>query len=91
MPDVLIRDVPDAELAELKAAAAAGNVSLQTYLREVVHAQASYLRRQAALAAASERLSSRAPVAQTERQAVLDAIETAHAERAEQVAAERNQ
>ena len=60
MPDVLIRDVPESELAELKAAAAERHVSLQTYLRDSVHAQADYIR----------------------RQAVLDAIDAAHDDRA---------
>lgn len=88
MPDVLIRDVPEAELAELKAAAADRSVSLQTYLRDAVHAQAGYLRRQAALTAASERLSGQPAVEPGERQAVLDAIDAAHAERGEQVSGE---
>lgn len=81
MPDVLIRDVPEAELAQLKAAAADRKVSLQTYLREAVHAQTGYLRRQAALAAASARLADRHPVPPTERQAVLDVIDAAEVER----------
>ena len=82
MPDVLIRDVPESELAELKAAAAERHVSLQTYLRDSVHAQADYIRRQAALAAAGDRLVGRSSVTHGERQAVLDAIDAAHDDRA---------
>jgi hypothetical protein len=85
MPNVLIRDVPPDDLEEIRAAAAAQGVSLQNYLREAVHAQASYLRRQEALARTAERLRGRPEVPGQDREAVLDAIDAAHAERAGQL------
>lgn len=59
---------------------------MQTYLKEALHSQASYLRRQEALSRAAERLRARPEVPEAERRAVLDAIEVAHAERAEDLA-----
>ena len=82
MPDVLIRDVPADDLAEVRAAATAQGRSLQSYLRETVQAQADHLRRQAALARAADRLAGREGVPDDERAAVLDAIEAEHADRA---------
>lgn len=55
MPSVLIRDVPEADLADLKAAAADRNVSLQTYLLEAVHGQAIQAIRQAELKEMADR------------------------------------
>lgn len=60
-------------------------MSLQNYLRDAVHAQAAYLRRQAALARTAERLRGRPEVPAEDRNAVLDAVEGAHAERADQL------
>lgn len=72
--DVLLRDVPDEELAELKAAAAAANQSLQGYLRgEVVHAHVVYLRRLRAIAATERRLEGRRPLSTASRRAAWDA------------------
>ncbi|MGH4019525.1 MAG: hypothetical protein ACRDT0_09870 [Pseudonocardiaceae bacterium] len=85
MPNVLIRDVPADDLDQIRSAAAERGTSLQNYLREAVHAQAAYLRRQAALARTAERLRGRSEVSAEERNAVLDAIEDAHAERADQL------
>ena len=85
MPNVLIRDVPADDLEQIRAAAAGRGMSLQNYLRDAVHAQALHLRRQAALAAVSERLRGRPGVPDDERDAVLDAIEQAHDERADQL------
>lgn len=85
MPNVLIRDVPADDLDQIRAAAAGRGTSLQTYLRDAVHAQASYLRRQAALAGTAERLHGRAGVPADERRAVLDAVDDAHTERADQL------
>lgn len=82
MPNVLIRGVPDDDLDEIRSAAAERGTSLQGYLRDAVHAQAAYLRRQAALAATAERLRGRPDVPDDERRAVLDAVAAAHAERA---------
>jgi hypothetical protein len=85
MPDVLIRDVPRDDLDQIRSAAAERGMSLQSYLRDAVHAQAVYLRRQAALARTAERLGGRAEVPADERRAVLDAIADAHTERANQL------
>lgn len=85
MPNVLIRDVPTEDLERLRAAAAAGGVPLQRYLRDAVRAQARFLRRQEALGRTAERLAARAEVPEAERQAVLEAIDTAHVSRAEEL------
>lgn len=85
MSNVLIRDVPTEDLERLRAAASARGVSLQSYLRDAVRAQASFLRRQEALARTADRLEDRAGVPEAERQAVLEAIDTAHALRAEEL------
>ena len=85
MSDVLIRDVSADDLDQIRAAAAARGVSLQRYLRDAVHAQASFLRRQQALSRTADRLRGRRVVPEEERQAVLDAIETAHASQADEL------
>lgn len=85
MPNVLIRDVPADDLDQIRSAAAQQGTSLQSYLRDAVHAQAAYLRRQAALARVAERLRGRPDVPVDERRAVLDAVEDAHAERADRL------
>ena len=85
MPNVLIRGVPTEDLERIRAAAAARGVSLQSYLREAVHAQASFLRRQEALARTADRLRGRPEVPGEERQAVLDAIGAAHESRADEL------
>ena len=59
MSDVLIRDVPADDLELIRSAARERGISLQAYLRQTVHSQAAYLRRQEALAAMSNRLSLR--------------------------------
>jgi hypothetical protein len=72
--DVLIRDLPEDELAEMKAAAAAAGRSLQSYLRsEVVHAHVVYLRRLRAIESAAERLAGRRPLPDESREAAFDA------------------
>lgn len=81
MPNVLIRDVAPDDLDRIRSAAAKNGTSLQSYLREAVHAQASYLRRQDALARTAQRLQGRPGVADVERDAVIDAIEDAHGAR----------
>ena len=83
---VLIRDVSPDDLERIRAAAAARGTSLQAYLKEAFHSQASYLRRQEALARAAERLWARPDVPEAERRAVLDSIDAVHAERAEDLA-----
>lgn len=85
MPDVLIRDVPGEDLDQIRSAAAQRGTSLQSYLRDAVHAQAIYLRRQSALARIAERLGGGPNVPPDERRAVLDAIERAHTERRAQL------
>lgn len=81
MTNVLIRDVPTEDLERIRVAARAQGVSLQNYLRGTVHAQARYLRRQEALEQSTQRLAGRGEVSDDERQAVLDAIDTAHRSR----------
>lgn len=85
MPNVLIRDVPSDELERIRAEAAAQGVSLQSYLRDALRAQAHFLDRQEALAHAAERLRGRGDVPEGERDAVLDAIDTANATRADEL------
>jgi hypothetical protein len=86
VPNVLIRDVPAADLEQIRSAAADRGMSLQAYLREAVHAQAAHLRRRAALARTAERLRGQPGVPEGERQAVLDAVDDAHTERADELA-----
>ncbi len=76
MPNVLIRDVSADDLDQIRSAAAARGTSLQSYLRDAVQAQASYLRRQAALTRTAERLRGRIEVPPDERRAVIDATRT---------------
>jgi hypothetical protein len=85
VPNVLIRDVPQDDLEQIRAAAADRGISLQAFLREAVHAHAAHLRRRATLARTAERLRGRPGVPEVERQAVLDAIDDANAERAEEL------
>ena len=85
MPNVLIRNVPADDLERIRTAAAERGTSLQNYLREAVQAQALYLRRQDALERTAQRLHGRPEVAEADRDAVLDAIEAAHAERADRL------
>ena len=82
---MLIRDVPDDDLDQIRAAAAETGTSLQGYLRDAVRAQAAYLRRQATLTRTTQRLESRAEVPAEERRAVLDAIDASHRERGERL------
>jgi hypothetical protein len=85
MSDVLIRDVAPEDLDRIRAAAADEGASLQGYLRDAVHAQAAYLRRRDALARTARRLGGRAAVSPTARNDVLDAVDAAHAARAERL------
>lgn len=85
MPNVLIRDVPPDDLEQLRAMAAERGTSLQSYLRGALHAQAVYLRRQAAIVDISERLRGLPEVPDSERRAVLASVDRAHDERAEQL------
>lgn len=85
MSNVLIRDVPPDDLEQIRSAAAEQGTSLQSYLLEAVHAQAAYLRRKEALARTSDRLRGRPSVPDCERDAVLDAIDNAHGERADEL------
>lgn len=89
MSDVLIRDVPADDLAAMRAAAAQQGTSLQSYLRQAVHAQAVYLRRQAALSQVAQRLNGQPAVPDAERTAVLGAIDQAHADRADRLSGPR--
>jgi len=85
MPNVLIRDVPPDDLEELRSAATEHGMSLQSYLLDAVHTQAAYLRRRAALRRTAERLAGRPAVSDEQRQGVLDALDAAHAARADQL------
>jgi hypothetical protein len=81
MTNVLIRDVPADDLDQIRSAAAERGTSVQAYLRDAVHAQAAYLRRQDALARAAERLQGQPEVPDDERAAVLDAIDDTFTQR----------
>ena len=85
MPNVVIRDVPPDDLEELRSAATEHGMSLQSYLLDAVHTQAAYLRRRAARQRTAERLAGRPAVSDEQRQEVLDALDAAHAARAEQL------
>jgi len=85
VPNVLIREVPDEDLDLIRTAAAENGRSLQSYLRDAVRGQASWLRRQAALNRTAERLQGRLEVPAHERAEVLEAVEHAHDERAKQL------
>lgn len=87
MPNVLVRDVPPDDLDQIRSAAAAQGTSLQGYLRDAVHAQAVYLRRQAAITRSAERLRGGPQVPESEREAVLELVDEAHHERADQLSA----
>lgn len=87
MPNVLIRDVPPGDLDQIRAAAAAQGASLQSYLLDTVHAQATYLRRQAAISRTADRLKGGPVVPESERAAVLKLVDQAHQERADQLSA----
>jgi hypothetical protein len=85
MPNILIRDVPAEDLEQIRSAAKERGMSIQNYLRDAVHAQAAYLRRRTALERTANRLRARPAVPEGERQAVLDSVEQAHAQRADQL------
>lgn len=85
MTNMLIRNVPSEDLEQIRSAAAERGVSLQNYLLETVHAQAAYLRRQEALTRTAQRLHGRPRVPDDAHEAVLDAVDAAHDERAEQL------
>lgn len=90
MPNVLIRDVPADDLEQIRSAAADQGLSLQSYLRDAVHARAIYLRRQIALAKSARRLRGQPGVPEDERLVALDAMDDALAERAEYLAGGRD-
>jgi acyl-CoA reductase-like NAD-dependent aldehyde dehydrogenase len=89
--NVLIRDVPADDLDQIRAAAAERGTSVQSYLRDALHAQAVYLRRKAALTRTAERLRSQREVPIEERSAILQAIADAHRERSDQLSGHRTQ
>lgn len=82
---MLIRDVPPDDLEQIRSAAYARGTSLQNYLRETVHAQAAYVRRQETLSRTAERLQGRPAVPDSEHDAVQDAVDLAQDERAERL------
>lgn len=85
MPNVLIRDVPADDLAQMRSAAAARGVSLQAYLLAAMHAQAAHLRRQETLNRVAARLADQPAVTEHDRTAVLDAMDDALADRGAQL------
>ena len=89
MSNVLIRDVPTEDLDEIRSAAADRGTSLQSYLREALQAQASYLRRQAAVVRTTERLRQQDEVSGVDRAAVLQAITDSHDERSARLSEQR--
>jgi plasmid stability protein len=91
MSDVLIRNVPADDLDQIRAAAAAHGTSVQSYLLDALHAQATYLRRRTALTRTAERLRSQREVPTEERAAILQAIADAHSERSDQLSGQRAQ
>jgi hypothetical protein len=89
MSNVLIRDIPPEDLERIRSAAAERGDSLQGYLRDALHAQAAYLRRQDALARTRRRLRGRSPVPDEAREAAIDAADSAHAARADRLSGSR--
>lgn len=85
MSNVLIRNVPADDLVQIRSAAAERGTSVQSYLLDAIHAQAAYLRRQAALTRTAERLRGQPAVPAAERAKVLDSVEDAHSKRADQL------
>ncbi len=85
MSNVLIRDVPVDDLEQIRSAAAEQGTSLQNYLLTAVRAQAAYLRRRDALVKTTQRLQAHAAVPEDERAAVLNSIDAAHQQRADQL------
>lgn len=86
MSDVLLRGVPAEDLEPIRAAASAAGASVQSYLRDTVHAQAVHLRRRAAITAAGQRLQGRAPVPAAERHAVQETLDRAEVDRGDHLA-----
>jgi hypothetical protein len=85
VPNVLIRDVPDDDLAQIRSAAADLGLSLQAYLREALSRQAAQLRRQATVEGIAARLRGVPPVTKSDRRAVAAAVDAAHDERAREL------
>lgn len=81
VPNVLIRDVPEDDLEQIRAVAAEKGMSLQAFLREAVHTQAAHLRRRAALQRAADRLRAAPATPAEERLAVLDAVDEERSDR----------
>jgi len=63
---------------QIQAAAAGQGALMQSYLQRTVHAQAAYLRRQAALVQPARRLQGHPEVPASEGDAALEAIDAAH-------------
>lgn len=71
---MLVRDIPPDDLDMIRLAAAEQGMSVQSYLRQTLRAQAAYLRRQATLSGIERRLEGRPVVPEGERAAVLAEI-----------------
>ena len=89
MSDVLIRDVPPADLDRIRAAAAEQGLSVQGYLRAALRSQAAYLRRQDALSRIESRLAGHPAVSVDERDAVLAAVDAEDDRRSADLGASR--
>jgi hypothetical protein len=77
MPDLLIRNVDEADLAELRRSAQAEGISMQSYMLRTVQRQATYERRQATLASLRARRGQRAPLTDADRAAIRKAMDDA--------------
>lgn len=75
MPHVLVRNVPDADLDVVRAAAAERGESMQEYLLATLLQRAAYLRRQEGLLRAADRLHGREGVPDEARAAALGAFD----------------
>ncbi|HEX3731611.1 MAG TPA: hypothetical protein VHU91_01605 [Mycobacteriales bacterium] len=75
MPNVIVRDVAVDDVATLKRAAAAGGISLQKYLAQELHDEASRLRRQEAIDRMRARMKGRSSASFTEIAESMSAIQ----------------
>jgi hypothetical protein len=74
MPDLLIRNVTDADLQLIREAAAQEGISMQSYMLRNVQRHATYLRRQATLATLRSERGHRAPISDEDRAVIRKAM-----------------
>jgi hypothetical protein len=77
MPDLLIRNMTDADLQLIREAAAEEGISMQSYLLRTVTRHATYLRRQSTLATIQRELRGHGALTDDDRAAVRKAMEAA--------------